>query len=107
MLERHTALSEEERWLLVQQPNYVPIEAGPVTDENGVRRKGAWLDGIRRRVSGFYFEDRVEPVTPAELAAAQHHGEHDSLEAGGEVPLSVDGADTERREIREVGSGQA
>ena len=107
MLERHAALSEHERWNLVQQTNYVPIEPGPATDENGVRRKGAWADGLRRRVSGFYFEDRVEPVTPAELEAAHHHGEHDNLDPGGERPLSVDGADTDRREIREVGSGQA
>ncbi|MGI4895486.1 MAG: hypothetical protein ACRYF3_10275, partial [Janthinobacterium lividum] len=35
---------------------------------------------IQRRLSKFYFEDRVEPVTPAELAASHH--EHDALSGG-------------------------
>jgi ubiquinol-cytochrome c reductase cytochrome b subunit len=28
-----------------------------------------------------FYEDRVEPVTPAELLAAQSHGGHDALPA--------------------------
>ena len=31
------------------------------------------------------YEDRVEPVTPAELAAAHSHGEHDALPEGSGV----------------------
>ena len=31
---------------------------------------------IRAKVSHFYFKDRVEPVTPAELEAAHHDGHH-------------------------------
>ena len=41
---------------------------------------GARFDGIRRRLSRFFFEDRIEPVTPAELEAA--HDEHHELAAG-------------------------
>ncbi len=47
----------------------------------GVRR----LDTLRRRISRFFFEDRVEPVTPAELEAA--HEEHAALPAHEEEEL--------------------
>ena len=33
---------------------------------------------LRAKLSHFYFKDRVAPVTPAELAAAHHHGEHEA-----------------------------
>ncbi|HEU4514145.1 MAG TPA: ubiquinol-cytochrome c reductase cytochrome b subunit, partial [Nocardioidaceae bacterium] len=46
---------------------------GELEDENGVRRRGRRSERLRASVSRFFFEDRVEPVTPAELAAA-HHG---------------------------------
>jgi ubiquinol-cytochrome c reductase cytochrome b subunit len=51
-----------------------PAELPPDEDENGVRRKGARKERLRARLSRFYFDDRIEPVTPAELAAAQDHG---------------------------------
>ncbi len=53
-------------------------------DEHGVRRKGAAKDRLWARVSRFYFDDRIEPVTPAELAAAHSHGGHDAIDAGEE-----------------------
>ena len=51
----------------------------PPSTTNGVRRPGSRFGGLRRAVSRFYFEDRVEPVTPAELAAA-----HDGHEISGD-----------------------
>jgi ubiquinol-cytochrome c reductase cytochrome b subunit len=47
-----------------------------------VARKGYAADKQWARLSRFFFEDRVEPVTPAELAAAASHGEHDALPGG-------------------------
>ena len=96
-------MSAYDQWNLVQYESYRPIEPGPATDGNGVRRKGAWADGVRRRVSRFYFEDRVEPVTPAELAAAHSHGDHDAIEAA----HGHDGLENGTETRREVGSGQA
>ena len=32
-------------------------------------------------MSNFFFADRVEPVTPSELAASHGHGEHDEIES--------------------------
>ncbi len=45
-----------------------------------MRRKGYKKDKRLQRLSRFFYEDRIEPVTPAELAAAHSHGEHDALE---------------------------
>lgn len=68
--EVHTPLTEHERWILVQHDSYRPLEIEPEYDEQGVRRKGYRKDKMRYRVSKFFFEERVEPPTPAEVAAA-------------------------------------
>ena len=86
--EVHAPLDEHERWVLVQHDAYRPLEAGPAEDARGVRRPGARFDAVKAKLSSFYFEDRVEPVTPAELEEA-HHDHHGGHEA-------VEGADDER-----------
>ena len=78
-IEVHEPLDEYERWLRVSYEPRRPLEILPAADEHGVRRKGYQLDKVRARLSRFFYEDRVEPVTPAELVAAQSHGEHDAL----------------------------
>ncbi|MFC5382294.1 cytochrome b [Aquipuribacter nitratireducens] len=107
VLERHRPMDEFERWELVQHEAYRPLDPGPVTDANGVRRKGAWADGMRRRLSRFYFEDRVEPVTPAELAAAHSHGAHDEVDAIDSAAHGADGERLDARSEKQIGSGQA
>ncbi|UNX53420.1 cytochrome bc complex cytochrome b subunit [Georgenia sp. TF02-10] len=72
-MEVHKPLSDEERWLLVAHEPYRPLELEPATDRNGVDRPGYRRDALRQRLSRFFYEDRVEPVTPAEVTA-QHHG---------------------------------
>ncbi|MEE6295472.1 cytochrome bc1 complex cytochrome b subunit [Georgenia wangjunii] len=74
-LEVHKPLTDEERWVLVQHHANRPLEIGPAEDTNGVRRPGHALDKLRQRASRFFYEDRVEPVTPSELAAA--HADHE------------------------------
>jgi len=93
--EVHAPLDEYSRWVLVQQDQYRPIELPPAVDESGVRRPGSRLDGARRRLSRFFFEDRVEPVTPQELEAA--HGEHHAIEGS-------DHAETDDRAAVTAGS---
>ena len=39
---------------------------------------------MRQRLSQTFYEDRIEPVTPAELAASHSHGEHDAIEPTGD-----------------------
>jgi ubiquinol-cytochrome c reductase cytochrome b subunit len=81
-IEVHKPLDAHERWLRVQHDPRRPIEIEPAEDSRGVRRKGYRIDRFRQRLSQVFYEDRVEPVTPAELAAAQSHGGHDALPAG-------------------------
>ncbi len=80
MYEIHEPLNDYERWTLVQQDVYRPVDATDQVDENGVAQPGARGRRFRARISRFYFEDRIEPVTPAELAASHHHGEHEAIE---------------------------
>ena len=75
----HEDIDEFERWKLVAFESPAPLALTASTDANGVARRKAKRDRRRARVSGFYFKDRVEPVTPAELAAAHHHGEHEAI----------------------------
>jgi ubiquinol-cytochrome c reductase cytochrome b subunit len=88
VFELHAPLSEQDRWLLVQFESQHPLTALPGSDDTGVRRPGAIMDRLRQKVSSFYFEDRVEPVSPAELSAAHHHGGHEEL-AGSEEPAAI------------------
>jgi ubiquinol-cytochrome c reductase cytochrome b subunit len=80
-VEVHTPLDEEERWLRVNYDSPAPLEVAPLTDSRGVRRKGYKSDRRWQKVSRFFYEDRVSPVTPAELEAAHSHGHHDAIEA--------------------------
>lgn len=79
-IEVHRPLDEQERWLRVNYQAHEPLEIEPATDSRGVRRKGYKKDKRLQRLSRFFYEDRIEPVTPAELSAAHSHGEHDALE---------------------------
>ena len=69
-IEVHAPLSEEERWLLVQHEVQRPLELrGGAAGANPDTLFGK----VQQALSRFYFDDRVEPVTPAELEAAAHH----------------------------------
>lgn len=72
--EAHEQLNEYDRWRLVSFDSPAPIQLEPETDRNGVARKSARKDRLRARLSHYYFKDRIEPVTPMELAAAHHDG---------------------------------
>ena len=79
-IEVHEPLSEHDRWLLVQHDVHRPLPLPVGADEHGVRAPRAGLARTRAKLSSFWFEDRIEPVTPAELAAAHSHGDHDKVE---------------------------
>ena len=97
-IEVHKPLDEQERWLRVNYEAHKPLEIEPATDARGVRRKGYKKDRRWQRLSRFFYEDRVEPVTPAELAAAHSHGEHDALEPQHGAPELVTGTRSVERE---------
>lgn len=81
--ERHDDLTEYERWELVQHEPVAPLVLTDEVDENGVVKPTGRMDKWRARLSHFYFKDAVNPVTPAELAAAHHDGHgHEAIESG-------------------------
>jgi len=76
MIEVHEPISDAEKWALTQHTVHRPAEVGPATDANGVPRRRIMAAKARARVSRFFFEDRVEPPTPAdarELEGSEHH----------------------------------
>ncbi|MGL4172851.1 MAG: cytochrome bc1 complex cytochrome b subunit [Actinomycetota bacterium] len=73
-IEVHQPLTPDERWLLVQHDTHLPLPAPAETDAYGVRSPGYQRERLRAKLSSFWFEDRIEPVTPSELAALAHEG---------------------------------
>jgi len=80
--EVHQPLDDYERWIKVGHHVYRPLELPAREDANGVRRPGGRLDGLRTSFSRFFYEDRVEPVTPAEMAAAHGNGHTEAITEG-------------------------
>ena len=80
--ERHDTELTADQWILVQHDPVAPLELETEVDEHGVARKTSRFAKAKVALSRFYFADAVNPVTPAELAAAHHHGdEHEAIEA--------------------------
>jgi len=95
-VEVHEVLSEDERWLRVQHESRRPLQIAPETDSRGVVRRGYRKDRFRQRVSQFFYQDRIEPITPAELAAAHPDASQDvhgamrgagNTQVGADVPM--------------------
>ena len=98
--ERHDALTEQERWILVQHEPVAPLQLTAGVDENGVTRPLKLKDRMRVKLSHFYFKDAVNPVTPSELAAAHHDGQQaEAIEA----PFDYEGIDGTSDHDGEVG----
>jgi ubiquinol-cytochrome c reductase cytochrome b subunit len=67
-VEVHEQLSDYERWKLVSFDDYAPIMLRP--DKQGRITARARL---RARMSRWFFEDRIAPVTRPELESSSHH----------------------------------
>jgi ubiquinol-cytochrome c reductase cytochrome b subunit len=92
--ERHDTELTPDHWVLVQHDAVAPLELESGVDEHGVARKTGRMSRARAALSRFYFADAVNPVTPAELAAAHHHGEeYEAIEpAAGEEHEAIEPA---------------
>ncbi|KQX64451.1 ubiquinol-cytochrome c reductase cytochrome b subunit [Angustibacter sp. Root456] len=97
-LEVHEPVNEYARWELVQHDTHRPLPEPEATDADGVRRPGLRAQRMRAKLSRFWFEDRVETVTPAELAAAHAHGEHEALDTSHES-RGIEGGEVETRAV--------
>jgi len=67
-IEVHEQLSDYERWKLVSFDEYAPIMLRP--DKQGRITNGARL---RARMSRWFFEDRITPVSRTEIESSSHH----------------------------------
>jgi len=74
--EVHEPLDPYARWSLVQHADLKPLPAPEAEDSHGVRRPGGFGNRLAHRLSRFYFEDRIAPVTPRELEEAHHEHAH-------------------------------
>ncbi|HYN28639.1 MAG TPA: ubiquinol-cytochrome c reductase cytochrome b subunit [Dermatophilaceae bacterium] len=74
--ERHEGLDQYALWNLVQHEPVAPLQLTEGVDANGVANPRSRSERVRARLSNFYFGDAVNPVTPAELAAAHSVDEH-------------------------------
>ncbi|MDO4251869.1 MAG: cytochrome bc complex cytochrome b subunit [Rothia sp. (in: high G+C Gram-positive bacteria)] len=74
-IEVHKPLDDYRRYKLVAFDNHEVIPAQP-----NKKGKISLLEKTRAGLSKIWFQDRVLPVTPAELEAAHHaHADHDAL----------------------------
>jgi ubiquinol-cytochrome c reductase cytochrome b subunit len=73
--ERHAPISLDEAYTLTARERDKVYLGSSKTDENGVARKGARLDGVRAKLSGYWFGDNVQKPTREELEEAHHHAE--------------------------------
>lgn len=78
--EAHEPLTPHERWILVQHESPTPVAIDAGTDAMGNTNPARKVSKRRARMSRFYFADRVEPVTPSELAAQHHHDDISMLQ---------------------------
>jgi ubiquinol-cytochrome c reductase cytochrome b subunit len=91
--EMHEPVDPYTRWNLVQHEVQRPLELEAETDGNGVASPTARKDKARARLSRFYFSDRIEAATPAELEAAHHDGHgHEAIESGNGSPAAESAA---------------
>ena len=76
-VEVHEQLSDYERWKLVSFDDYAPIMLRP--DKQGRITASA---RFRARMSSWFFEDRIAPVSRTEIEASHSHGDHAAVEDG-------------------------
>ena len=70
-IEVHKPLSDYENWRLVSFDDYEPLVLRP--NANG---KITLRNRLRTRMSRWFFQDRIAPVSKSELEAAHSHGHH-------------------------------
>jgi ubiquinol-cytochrome c reductase cytochrome b subunit len=75
-IEVHEQLTDYERWRLVSFDDYKPLMLRP-----NAKGRISPMERARSVMSGWFFEDRINPVTSTELAQ-QHHSGHGALEGG-------------------------
>ena len=75
-VEVHEPISEEERFKLTSHQVHRPVALPPATDEDGIPAPNHRVAALRAKLSRWYFEERIEPATPAEVRELESSGHH-------------------------------
>jgi ubiquinol-cytochrome c reductase cytochrome b subunit len=70
-IEVHQPVDTYDRWKLIDVDGYEPLVVRP-NDKGRI----PWTENLRSSISRWFFEDRLAPLTQAEVAAADAHQHH-------------------------------
>jgi ubiquinol-cytochrome c reductase cytochrome b subunit len=76
-IEVHEPISAEQRFKLMARHEYVPLDAGPDTDGDGIPAPGRGVAKVRARLSRFWYADALPKPTAEEYEElTSGHGDH-------------------------------
>ena len=87
-IEVHQPVDVYDRWKLIDVEQYEPLVVRP-----NAKGRIPWTENVRAAVSRWFFEDRLAPLTQAEIDAADAH-QHHAVAHVDEV-TAIDSAETE------------
>ncbi|MCX6503403.1 MAG: cytochrome bc complex cytochrome b subunit [Microbacterium sp.] len=87
-IEVHQPVDEYDRWKLVDNETAAPLVVRPNAKGNI-----PWHENFRSALSRWFFEDRLTPLTQAELAAADAHQHHELTHMDEAEAAEIEGAD--------------
>lgn len=103
-IEVHKPVDVYDRWKLIDTEVYEPLVVRP-----NAKGRIPWTQNLRSSMSRWFFEDRLSPLTQAEVAAAdahQRHALHDTNEAAhDEIVASHTRAGVSEDQIAPVDTG--
>ncbi|WCD91883.1 cytochrome bc1 complex cytochrome b subunit [Microbacterium sp. nov. GSS16] len=70
-IEVHQPVDVYDRWKLIDYTSYEPLVVRP-----NAKGRIPWHQNLRSSISRWFYEDRLQPLTQAEIAAADAHQQH-------------------------------
>ncbi|KIP93309.1 ubiquinol-cytochrome c reductase cytochrome b subunit [Microbacterium sp. MEJ108Y] len=70
-IEVHQPVDKYDRWKLIDVDGYEPLVVRP-----NAKGRISWTENLRSAISRWFFEDRLAPLTQAEIEAADAHQHH-------------------------------
>ncbi|PKI93205.1 ubiquinol-cytochrome c reductase cytochrome b subunit [Actinomycetales bacterium SN12] len=70
-IEVHQPVDVYDRWKLIDYTSYEPLVVRP-----NAKGRIPWHENLRSSISRWFYEDRLQPLTQAEIAAADAHQQH-------------------------------
>src|SRR5690606_34312057 len=86
-IEVHQPVDKYDRWKLIDVDSYEPLVVRP--NEKG---RIPWTQNLRSAMSRWFYEDRLSPLTQAEVEAADAHQHHVTADADAAEATEIQGA---------------